>query len=264
MEEFKKRGRKKKIQEEVKEQEEVKDQEVVKEQEVVVHKKRGRKKKWETTPFKNNFFGETAEVIKFDDNNSVMDESSYNTNKVKFGNLFIKIHDKEPEQKPSFFEETTEKKECLLNLSSDDEEPILHKESNKKKSVVVYNKEVSKARCFNCHNFFDNSPFYLPFDHCPTLDRYKIYGNFCSPNCVKTFSNNSRHFQNKQHLVGQFYRKLFGADFRIKPAPSCLTLKDYGGDLTIEEYRASFYKNKRYTLSNINCKIVKEEIISSK
>ena len=259
MEELKKRGRKKKVQEEVKDKEEVKDQEVF-------NKKRGRKKKWETTPLKNNFFGETSDVIKFDDNNSVINESAYNTNKVKFGNLFIKIHDKEPEQKPSFFEEKTEKKECLLNLSSDDddEEPIIHKESNKKKSVVIYNKEVCKARCFNCHNFFDNSPFYLPFDYCPILDRYKIYGNFCSPNCVKAFSINNRHFQNKQHLVGQFYRKLFGVNFRIKPAPSYLTLKEYGGDLTIEEYRASFYKNKRYTLSNINSKIVKEEIVCSR
>jgi len=254
MEELKKRGRKKKVQEEIKEPEEV------------VQKKRGRKKKWEAIPFKNNFFGETSDVIKFEDNNNTLvDESEYNTNKVKFGNLFIKIHDKEPEQKPSPFENQAEKtirKECLLNVSSDDEEePIVHKESNKKKSLFIYNKEVCKAKCFNCHNFFDNSPFYLPFDYCSTLDRYKIYGNFCSPNCVKTFSINSRHFQNKQHLVGQFYRKLFGANFRIKPAPSCLTLKDYGGNLTIEEYRTSFYNNKRYTLSNINCKTVKEEIV---
>lgn len=249
MEEVKKRGRKKK--------------EVV-ETEEVIQKKRGRKKKWETVPFKNNFFGETSETIKFDNSSNSIDESGYNTNKVKFGNLFIKIHDKETDTKPSFFEENTTQKECLLSLSSEDEEPIVQKTTTKKKSVITYNKEITKTRCYNCHNFFDNSPFYLPFDHCPILDRYKIYGNFCSPNCVKTFCINSTHFKSKQHLVGQFYRKLFGAEFRIKPAPSYLTLKEYGGDLTIEEYRKSFYTNNRYTLSNINCKILKEEISVSK
>lgn len=253
MEEVKKRGRKKK---------EVINKEAIDEE--VVQKKRGRKKKWETIPFKNNFFGETSESIKFDNSDNSIDESGYNTNKVKFGNLFIKIHDKEPDEKPIFFEENTTKKDCLLNLSSEDEEPVIQKPTVKKKSVITYNKETNKTRCYNCHNFFDNSPFYLPFDHCPVLDRYKIYGNFCSPNCVKTFCMNSTQFKSKQHLIGQFYRKLFGSEFRIKPAPPFLTLKEYGGDLTIEEYRKTFYTNSRYTLSNINCKIIKDDITVSK
>lgn len=254
MEEIKKRGRKKKIPEELTKEEPVE----------IVKKKRGRKKKWENTQFKNNFFGETPDVIKFDNNNtSTIDESDYKTNKVKFGNLFIKIHDKEKKEF-NFSKEDSVDKDCLLSLSSEEDEPTVKKTSIKKKTLNVYNKESCKSRCFNCHHFFETPPFYLPFDHCPVSDKYKIYGNFCSPNCVKTFSINSKHFNNKQYLIGQFYRKLFGANFRIKPAPSYLTLKDYGGHLTIEEYRQSFYNNSRYTLNNINCKIIKEEIIFSR
>ena len=101
----------------------------------------------------------------------------------------------------------------------------------------------------------DNIPFYLPIDHCQKLDRYKIFGNFCSPNCVKSYCLNNKTFENKSYLVGQFYRKLFGSEFRITPAPSIFCLKDYVGELTIEEYRKFNYKNNRYILSNVNSSI---------
>lgn len=253
MEEVKKRGRKKKNQDEI----------VTELQEPQVHKKRGRKKKWESVPFKNNFFGETSESIKFDNSNKVLNESDYNTNKVKFGNIFIKIHDKETQQAPVLFEEPKDA-ECLLKLSSEDEEEnSLNKMISKKKNIFVYNKDKNiNKKCFHCHNFFKNSPFYLPFDYCQELDRYKIYGNFCSPNCVKSYCLNSKYFQTKLHLVGSFYRKLFGSEFRIKPAPSHLMLKEYGGHLTIEQFRESFYNNSRYTINTLNTKIIKDNFIS--
>ena len=252
MEEIKKRGRKKKVIDELTSND--------KAEETIVHKKRGRKKKWETTPFKNNYLGETSEVITFDDNKE-LDETNYNVNKVKFGNLCIKIHDKETEKNTEIFEDV-KNEECLLTLSSDDEETLNNKNLSKKKTVKIYSKGSDKKKCFNCHHFFENNPFYLPYDYCKELDRYKIYGNFCSPNCVKTYCINSKQFENKQYLIGHFYRKLFGYDFRIKPAPSYLFLKEYGGNLTIEEYRASFYSNNRYTLNTINCKIIKDDFIS--
>ena len=84
----------------------------------------------------------------------------------------------------------------------------------------------------------------------------KLFGNFCSPNCVKSFSLNDKVFQNKSYLIGQFYRKLFGYNFNIIPAPSVLELKEYGGTLTIEEFRKPFYNNNRYTMANLTSKIV--------
>jgi hypothetical protein len=248
MEEPLKRGRKKKPVEE----KQVEDQ---------IPKKRGRKKKWETTSFKNNVVIEPSDTIKFDNCPKEIDSSLYNTNKVKFGNLFINVHDKDTNSTNETLFTDTKKSECLLTLSSDDEEKV-NTTLTKKKSINVYSRETSnqKKKCFNCHHFFENTIYYLPYNYCQELDRYKIYGNFCSPNCVKSYCINSKEFQNKMYLVGQFYRTLFGSNFRIKPAPSILTLKDYGGTLTIEEFRESFYNNSRYTLNNINSKIIKHEI----
>ncbi len=253
----KKRGRKKTVLDTV---------EVVKvEQEEQVKKKRGRKKKWETTPFKNNYTPDGNETVKFEDSHNV-DEQNYNTNALNFGNLCIKVHDKETEQDvnlDTYFVETKDK-DCELEVSSDEEDTCNVKKENKK-SIRHYDSNLditsiklkpSNIRCFNCHHCFQHSPFFLPFDYSSTSQRYKLFGNFCSPNCVKSYCINNKSFQNKSYLVGQFYRKLFGPTFSIKPAPSVLNLKEYGGKLSIEEFRKSFYTNSRYTISNINCKIV--------
>ena len=116
--------------------------------------------------------------------------------------------------------------------------------------------KVSDIRCFNCHHTFSNTPFFLPFDYSLILDRYKLFGNFCSPNCAKSYCMDNKTFQNKSYILGQFYRKLFGPSFRINPAPSILKLEMYGGKMSIEEFRKSFYTNSRHTINNINTKVV--------
>lgn len=248
MEEVKKRGRKKK--------------EIQEEPVLVEKKKRGRKKKWENQQVMLNYNCKFKDSIKFE--NSVetnIDNTDYNTNNVKFGNLTIKVHDKECTNKSLF--ENTKDEDCMIDItsSSDEEEPkrnIVHKQ----RKIVFYNKDTEKkklenVRCFHCHYNFEGSSYYLPYEHCSELDRYKLYGCFCSPNCVKTYCMDHKMFSSKLHLVGQFYRKLFGQNFFIKPAPSYLMLNDYGGKLTIEEFRKSFYNNNRYILNNMQFKVIK-------
>lgn len=116
--------------------------------------------------------------------------------------------------------------------------------------------------CFNCSHSFTNQPCFLPYDYCPKLKRYKLFGNFCSPNCVKSYALNSKTFSNKVYLIGDFYRKLYNnSELKIKPAPSILLLKSYGGSLTIDQYRENFDNNVLYTLNNINAKIKPIELI---
>lgn len=228
-----------------------------------VIKKRGRKKKWETTPFKNNYVDdEPANKIIKPVYNDTPDTGEYNTNNLKFGNLFIKVQDKESQQTPitNFFISEKNKTDCYLNISSDEDDTCNFKGSNSKR-VTLYNKNGKvdikmDIKCYNCHYNFENKPFYLPIDYCIKLNRYKLFGNFCSPNCVKSYSLNNIVFQTKTYLIGQYYRKLFGYDFKITPAPNILTLIDYGGTLTIEEFRKSLYYNSRYIISNVNTKIV--------
>ena len=107
-------------------------------------------------------------------------------------------------------------------------------------------------KCYYCHYTFDNLPYYIPLNYCTELDRYKIFGNFCSPNCAKSYCISNKIFENKLYLLSQFYKSLFGPDFKISPSPSFLKLKDYGGTMDIEEFRRSCYINNRYTLNTLN------------
>ena len=121
---------------------------------------------------------------------------------------------------------------------------------------------ISRCRCYYCHHNFNNKPFFLPIDYSAELDRFKVTGNFCSPNCVKTFAINSKIYSQKSYLIGFMYRKLFGANYIIKHAPPIQCLKEYGGKLTIEEFRETFDNNKNYSLKNICSKVITDEIIN--
>ena len=120
---------------------------------------------------------------------------------------------------------------------------------------------ISPYRCYHCHNNFNNKPFFLPVDYNCELNRFKVTGNFCSPNCVKTYALNSKIYQNRIYLIGHMYRKLFGSNYTIKPAPPIQILKEYGGKLSIEEFRANFDNLKQYSVKNIFCKVLMDEVI---
>ena len=229
-----------------------------------IKKKRGRKKKWETTPFKNNYNTDGAGPVTFEETNNFNDDL-YNTNALKFGNLCIKVHDKDLDQDITLNNYFVDKKDkCEIYLSSDEEDTTnIKKDTSKNLRIYTNNVDssddklkITNVRCFNCHHTFNNPPFFLPFDYSTTLNRYKLYGNFCSPNCVKSYGMSNKIFEHKTYLIGQFYRKLFGANFTINPSPSIYNLKEYGGKMSIEEFRKSSYTNSRYTLTNINSKVI--------
>lgn len=266
--EVKKRGRKPKISvitetEKIDKPDEIKDE--------PIKKKRGRKKKWESEDNSSNYTSNNiSDFLSFKNGtNTEKDLKDFNKNSLCFGNLKIEILKKENEPKnyQDFFQENDED-DCDLSLSDEDikkEDKIdVYSTYNKSiKSINLYknNKEDklvrNNIRCYNCHHDFDNKPFYLPYEHCPKLDRFKLTGNFCSPNCVKSFCLKSKTYENKLYLIGFFYRRLFGQDFKIKPAPDIYNLKAYGGNMTIEEFRKSFYNNDKYILHNTNSKIIK-------
>ena len=120
---------------------------------------------------------------------------------------------------------------------------------------------ISPYRCYHCHHNFNNKPFFLPIDYNCELNRFKVTGNFYSPNCVKTYALNSKIYQNIIYLIGHMYRKLFGPNYTIKPAPPIQTLKEYCGKLSIEEFRANFDNSKQYSIKNIFCKVLMDEVI---
>jgi len=259
-----------------------------------VKKKRGRKKKWEvetTTKFVQN------SPITFSENevqnvNNEQTFDNYSEKQILFGTLNIKIHsNKDTTSNIETIKETLKNNnnKCRINLTTSDfddsgSESNVNLDTNTKlkssKPVVEKNIKVMKFfkdsfdsgneilisnyRCYNCNHKFPNKPFFLPIDYSPELDRYRVSGNFCSPNCVKAYAFNSKIYCNQVHLVSLMYRKLYGSGTIIKPAPPIQCLKEYGGNMTIEEYRLSFNTNVEYKLKHICSKIIYDEVIVNK
>lgn len=120
---------------------------------------------------------------------------------------------------------------------------------------------LSNIRCYNCHHNFNTQPFFLPIDYCVSTKRYKVTGNFCSPNCAKSYALNSKTLCTKAYLVGEMYRKLFGQQELIKPAPPIQTLKEYGGTMSITDYRKAFHEQQSYNLLPVCSKIIYQDVI---
>jgi len=245
----------------------------------VVKKKRGRKKKWEvetTSKLLDNNEIIFSENIKTNLNTEIISEN-YERQDISFGNLNIKVHTNKDLINTENIISTLKKNEkCKINLTKSDFEDFELESNNRKKieikkiKVMKYHKDtfdsgndilLSHNRCYNCHHKFQNKPFFLPIDYCPKTSRYKVCGNYCSPNCVKTYANNHKVYYTKSYLVGQMYKKLFGYDYVIKPAPPIEILKEYGGTLSINEFRQNFYNDDKYSLKNINCKLILEEVV---
>ena len=232
-------------------------------QEIVpIKSKRGRKKKWESSPIKNYTIQPCESVVfsELDKNTDIVkNPTNENEDNLKFGNLTIKVKGKE---KTNFnitdFFNKNKKSNCLLDISDEEDETDFKMPCTK---VLVHSSKnailgKNGTRCYYCHHPFDNLPFYIPLKYSEDLDRYKLFGNFCSPNCAKSYCLSNKLLENKLYLLCQFYKKLFGPSFKFTPAPSFLMLKEYGGTLTIEEFRNSRYVNDTYTLNNLVCEII--------
>jgi hypothetical protein len=227
---------------------------------VHVKSKRGRKKKWENSNFKN-YTTNPCDSLNFVEKNSDLSieknsETESGFNALNFGNLTIKVKAKESQNYSLSFISNSKTTDCAIEIS-DEEDQTTHKLEHKK---IVKHKsdriQVLNIRCYYCHHLFENKPFYIPLKYSENLDRYKLFGNFCSPNCAKSYCLSNKLLESKTHLLCKFYRELFGPSFNFSPAPCYLKLKEYGGNLTIEEFRKFSYMNKDYTLSNILSNVI--------
>lgn len=95
------------------------------------------------------------------------------------------------------------------------------------------------------------------------MNYYITDGVFCSFNCCYAFiDNNNKNpiYNQSENLLKKMYYDLF-PNYTVKliKAPHWRLLKEYGGELTIEEYRKNFYKieyidNNDYISTFPHCK----------
>lgn len=95
--------------------------------------------------------------------------------------------------------------------------------------------------CWWCCHTFDTVPIGLPVHYDTKISKFRVKGVFCSFACVNAYRLEKRD-PNKDTLIKFLYKKLTGEILDTKPlpiAPSRYTLKIFGGELTIEEFRNS-------------------------
>lgn len=75
---------------------------------------------------------------------------------------------------------------------------------------------------------------------------YETDGVFCSFNCCQAWINDNKHkseYNDSSYLLRKMYKDMTGnTTDTIKPAPNWRLLNNYGGNLTIEDYRNNFTK----------------------
>ncbi len=128
------------------------------------------------------------------------------------------------------------------------------------KAVKKYYSEVSKDNYTikeNITNYKKNmldtqkSFVFIPLNNSSqiNIDKKEFYssdGIFCSFNCCKAFIKDNKHnvlYEHSEFLLSKLYFDMFGVkNIVINPAPHWRLLIEYGGNLTINQFRDNFNK----------------------
>jgi hypothetical protein len=113
-----------------------------------------------------------------------------------------------------------------------------------KTGVLDLNKPTS-IKCFWCRHSFENLPCACPIQYDKARNRYETDGVFCSYPCIVAYiddSPNNIRYRDSLHLLMHMHEQTFGfyPKGTIHPAPSWQLLDDYGGHMTIQQFRDSF------------------------
>jgi hypothetical protein len=102
--------------------------------------------------------------------------------------------------------------------------------------------DTTEIACYWCAQQFGGRPVFIPYDE--KKGTWYVYGNFCCPECARAYCLDEKedtHIRwEKVSLMHRLYASVVGG--RIYPAPSRLLLKQFGGRLSIEDYRTTVRK----------------------
>ena len=104
-------------------------------------------------------------------------------------------------------------------------------------------------KCWWCCHNFDNTPCGIPIKYKSAIDTFYVYGCFCSFNCALSynFQTKSDKKWERAGLIQLLYNKSTNTDEEITYAPERECLKDFGGYMTINEFRNK-QKDKEYKI----------------
>lgn len=207
---------------------------------IKVLKKRGRKPKnkiQEIITLKEESTDSEKEVIITYLPININDLDVHSENDEKENDIFIKSE--------SYFSENNninEDKKLSCNLSNSSESEYKSTSINNAfNKINVYNIEFDEnTKCWWCKYKFTTPRLSLPEQY--YNDTFYCTGNFCSWECMKAYNidTNDNYIWKRESLINLMHYLTYGNFKEIKPASSWLTLKDFGGNLSISEFRKNF------------------------
>lgn len=102
--------------------------------------------------------------------------------------------------------------------------------------------------CWWCCHPFDTPPLPLPTRFDDRRDVFHVTGTFCSWACMKAYNSNSTSYLKNvtASVISLFHKRCTGTLGGILPAPPRLALKVFGGQMTIEEFRAASAQGRHF------------------
>ena len=93
--------------------------------------------------------------------------------------------------------------------------------------------------CWWCCHDFEGPELHLPHKYDPLRKRFETMGCFCSWGCMKSY--NLSHNRTRSGIISAniviMYKQMYGNVQSIRFAPNRYSLKEFGGTLSIEEFR---------------------------
>ena len=102
--------------------------------------------------------------------------------------------------------------------------------------------------CWWCCHEIEGDPFHLPHKYDEIRNKFCTLGQFCSWSCMKTYNIFSMPSHSMGITSGNIIimrKKLYGIVGDIKSAPSRYALKEFGGTMTIEEFRKGATRDEK-------------------
>lgn len=94
--------------------------------------------------------------------------------------------------------------------------------------------------CWWCCHEFVSTPLSMPFRYDERRNKFHTSGSFCSWSCMKSYAIEKYGLTKGGLICGNIVmmrKKMFNQIGPVKPAPNRFRLKEFGGDMTIEEFR---------------------------
>lgn len=129
-----------------------------------------------------------------------------------------------------YFDEAKKRKKCSVTM--------LHQTTNN-----ILSKRTS-IHCFWCKHPFKHHPIGCPIKM-NDKRQYVCDGIFCSFNCCMSFIIDQQYnpfYDLSLCLLNNIYKDVTSSENTIEPAPHWRLINSFGGHLTINQFRDSFYK----------------------